>query len=547
MVKMVLSASQTQASSVASVSQNKVQAYERVIQSLEAFTNEDQLNSTAYNNGKGHFEAVLVPLVQATVLLTEAVGKACQEFTDKYQSEVEGCDLDSDILKQQIQEAKTKISQLEGIRTSITSKDIPENLKENQLFQNGMVMERVFNNQKVLEDKLEKLLEFEATSPQIFADITELQTIVATGQAQAAGAWNGQAFVMPKDLSWTSTIAGKWQTRLDEIQAQFYDEATLEKEKNAAIKELNDLFTKNPIAAIERVKNNKRLFGYVIAGLDQCPKEIQDAALSLFIAQESWNQLPKTIANNVLNSPKFALYVEKLSLANQGKVYSSLITLSDKGWDVLAPISYVTTVLSKSSAGAKIIAGSRVGLNLFKKLGPIGKFIKEHPAVGEGLAYGGDALRITAYAYDEYCDPNSPAYGDASKALYGGINLFMLSAGPLEGAQYGGPVGALAGTVNYFGQGGGLSDMPGINKIPYVNEVIGWIDEKHTFITEEDKEKWIQSQYDIYDKRHEGLQSGDYSGFKIPNSEYKPGVPSHSGSPNSNPNFNNNIFPNGGN
>lgn len=48
---------------------------------------------------------------------------------------------------------------------------------------------------------------------------------------------------------------------------------------------------------------------------------------------------------------------------------------------------------------------------------------------------------------------NSPAYGDASKATYGGLNLFLIEAGVFEGTSYGGPVGAVAGTVNTIVQG----------------------------------------------------------------------------------------------
>lgn len=161
----------------------------------------------------------------------------------------------------------------------------------------------------------------------------------------------------------------------------------------------------------------------------------------------------------------------------------------------------------------------------------------------EAAGIGGDAFILANLAYKEYINPESPAYGDASKALYGGINTFFVISGPIEGAQYGGPLGAIVGTINYIAQGGGLSDVYGVNKIPYVKDLLIWIDEKHTFVTDEDKEKWIKEQYDLYDKRHEELSSGDYSSFKIPNSEYNPGLPSNSGSPNSNPNVNNNIFP----
>ncbi|MGC3224211.1 hypothetical protein ACPTGH_15175, partial [Enterococcus faecalis] len=71
----------------------------------------------------------------------------------------------------------------------------------------------------------------------------------------------------------------------------------------------------------------------------------------------------------------------------------------------------------------------------------------------EGVSVGGDVVSVASYAYEVYTDPKSPAYGDASKAIYGGLNFFFLNVGPLEGAQYGGPAGAIAGMLNTIFQG----------------------------------------------------------------------------------------------
>jgi hypothetical protein len=213
MVKMVVSASQTQATSVSSKSTATVQAYENLIQSLQLFVNEEQLKSMAYDNAKSYYNSVLIPFVKASILLTEAVAEACQKFTDTYQAEVDSCDLDSEVLERQISEAQSHIAHLEAIRHGITMKDIPDTIKENQLFQNGRTMERIFNMKAILEKKLNKLLQFEASSPQLFANISNLKAIVEKGKAQTAGAWNGSSFTLPADLSWTGTIGASWQLR----------------------------------------------------------------------------------------------------------------------------------------------------------------------------------------------------------------------------------------------------------------------------------------------------------------------------------------------
>lgn len=223
-----------------------------------------------------------------------------------------------------------------------------------------------------------------------------------------------------------------------------YNETQIQK----AIKFINDLYKKNPVAAIEKVKNDKRLFGYLIGALNQCPKSVQDVVLEIFIQKENWDLLPKKAVEALLGNPQFAKYIEKQKIVDPVIIYSKLEKLGDKGWAVLAPLGYVTSILSKTSDGAKYIEASKVGLKLFQKMKGVSDFIKVHPVFKEGFGYGGDGLTVIAYSYDEYTNPDSPAYGDASKAVYGGMNSFLWSAGPLEGAQYGGPVGTVAGTIN---------------------------------------------------------------------------------------------------
>jgi hypothetical protein len=234
MVKMVLAASQTQATSVSSKSTATVQAYENLIQSLQLFVNEEQLKSMAYDNAKSYYNSVLIPFVKASILLTEAVAEACQKFTDTYQAEVDSCDLDSEVLERQINEAQIQINRLEAIWRENSLKDIPDNIKGNQLFQNGQTMERIFNMKTMLQDKLNKLLQFEASSPQLFANISNLKAIVEKGKVQTAGAWNGSSFTLPADLSWTKTVSEHWQIRTDTMKAKekAYHEAKIKELEN---------------------------------------------------------------------------------------------------------------------------------------------------------------------------------------------------------------------------------------------------------------------------------------------------------------------------
>ncbi|EBB6230998.1 T7SS effector LXG polymorphic toxin [Listeria innocua] len=481
----------------------------KIIQAVDGRT----LSGAAYTAGKDLFVNLVLPTIEKVTSACDAI----EHELNRYQStnsivSGEGY-LDEDILKQQIEAKKDMNTSIEKTVTIMNM--IMKTSLIRALFDAAQDCKRELNQMsdvlqqdiEELQKKLEKLYEFNGQTKNLFTSSLDEMKLAMQGvlilnntTVNSDGSYQLPAGI---DKSWfTELKSEKQQTEM------------IEKERNAVIKELNELFEKNPAVAIEKIKNNDRLFGYVIGALDKFPEGLQNAALGIFIAQESWNELPKDVATKVLNSAKFATYISKTSIATQAIVYSGLIELNEKGWNVLAPIGYTTKVLSKTSEGAKIIAGSKVGFDLFKKLGPVSDFIKTHKVVLEGAVYVGDGLTITAYAYEEYINPKSPAYGDASKSVYGGLNVFLQNAGPLEGAQYAGPIGAVVGFVNYFGQGGGLSDVPLLNKIPFIKNGLIWIDEKHTFISETEKKEWLEKQYEIYDERKKHLAEGNIGEIK---------------------------------
>ncbi|WP_260443357.1 LXG domain-containing protein [Listeria seeligeri] len=476
---------------------------EKIIQAVDGH----KLSGTAYTAGKGLFMDLILPTIEKVTSACDILDQELQKYkTADLDVSSEGY-LDEDNLQKQIETKRNMKESAE--RTSMFMKVIKTSVVaalSDVASEHWRELDQMSDNLQQdideLQKKIEKLREFDAQTKGLFTSSLDEIKLAMQGvlvlNSTTVNPDGTYQLPVGLDKSWFTELKSKEQQKEME-----------EKAKKAAIKEINDLYEKNPMAAIEKIKNNDRLFGYVIGALDKFPEGLQNAALGIFIAQESWNKLPKDTAIKVLNSPKFASYVSGASVATQAVVYGGLIKLSEKGWSVLAPIGYTTKVLSKTSEGAKLIAGSKVGLDLFKKLKPVSEFVKTNKLAIEGVAYVGDGLTVVSYAYDEFTNPKSPAYGDASKAVYGGLNVFLQKAGPLEGAQYAGPVGAIAGFINYFGQGGGLSDVPIINKIPFIKDGFNWIDEKHIFITEIDKKKWIEKQYEIYDERKKHLDEGD--------------------------------------
>jgi len=480
------------------------------------------LSGAAYTAGAGLFTELIIPTTNRVTTSIDQVQQDLSKY-DAADGEIssEGY-LDEDNLKNQLQTLKSAKSML---NSSAYSLDLLKHTTNNPAIR--VILSRTVNQFKQMaakkekqitevEKKIKKLHTFSSSTKGLFKDslnnlkiamqsVTVLNDITVNSDG---------TYVLPAgaDKSWFEKLHN-----VDDLKS------AEKKEKNAAIKAINELYKKNPAAALAKIKNDKRLFGYIISAIDndKIPKSFQDAVLGIFIAEENWSLLPKKAVTKLVNSPKFALYMKKLSSAQQVFIYNNLEKVGEKGWDVLAPIGYAVTILSKDSAGAKAIASSKIGVKLIEKSKAVSAFLKANPAVKESLGVFGDMLSVGAFSYDEYINPNSPAYGNASKAAYGGINSFLWGVGPLEGAQYGGPVGALAGTANTILQGNitlwpdklfGF-DLPG-------NEI-----KTPGLANDNSKRQWLNKLYEQYGKHS----------ISPTDKNYQPGVKPQSGTPNFNP------------
>ncbi|MEE9727263.1 T7SS effector LXG polymorphic toxin [Listeria seeligeri] len=485
---------------------------------VDAVDGED-LSGAAYTAGKGLFSELILPTINRVTTVHDTVSQELKTYQVADELIADEGYLDEDNLKEQIQTKKMMQNAVEfaadaaavAARTSIVAAALDAHTDYRKKLD---LLSYAFQQDiRELERKSNKLYTFEQQTHALFTNSLKelnvaMQAVTVLNQTTVN---SDGTYTLPEGVnkSWFTELKSK--EKIKEME---------EKTKNEAIKKLNDLFEKNPEQAIKMVREDERLFGYVIGALDKFPKKIQDAALAIFIAQESWSNLPKKTALKVLNNPKFASYLDKVPYASQAVVYVALVKFNEKGWDVLAPIGYATNVLSKTSEGAKLIAGTKVGFEVFKKLKTVAKFVKNSKVAIEATGPIGDSFSVATYAYEEYINPKSPAYGNVSKAVYGGVNLFMWNAGPLEGVQYGGPIGAVAGGLNTVSKMG----KDWINSIPKIwgdKDGFGWSTSK------ENQRKWLDKEYKKYGK-HEAVPT---------DKEYHIGVQPQSGSPNFNPNI----------
>lgn len=206
---MYVSASQSQARSVGTMCKQQVQGYQQAQKAINDFAlNSPFLSGKAYDSAKAYYSSVLYPLAQGGMLLSEAVEQAVKKFPEEYITQVDSGDLKQSELERKIKEANRLLCQAEDIRHELSSSNTPSLLKTFQLARNAMLIGIYGNVKKELEEQLQKLLAFNASSPSIFSEIASLQSAVNQGLAQTKTSWNAATgtFTVPSDLSWTKTI-----------------------------------------------------------------------------------------------------------------------------------------------------------------------------------------------------------------------------------------------------------------------------------------------------------------------------------------------------
>ena len=214
MVKMSLGNSTSQGSSTSSISSSRISAYNGAISSLNSFIGASNLKGKAYNSAKDYASTVLLPLIQGAILLSEAVSNAVTTFPSSYTSEVAEEDLDSEVLEAQIATYQAAYDRSSAWLTSEMSKEV---LNESSILRAEQSMARNLGKVTELQEKLDKLMAFNASSPSLFDEISGLYSAVSQGLSQvnnSFSSYNG-TFSLPskEELSWATTITTAWEER----------------------------------------------------------------------------------------------------------------------------------------------------------------------------------------------------------------------------------------------------------------------------------------------------------------------------------------------
>lgn len=232
-IDMYLSESRTQADSVATRCDSRVKGYESLQKAISDFYfNSQGLSGKTYDSAKEYFMSVLYPLAQGGVLLSEATKEAIKRFPEEYTARVDTCDWKESELIESLTQIDQQIRNLYDIRSNIEYYPMPDLIKTILLYANEEQIQLYQDMNRAFSEKLDRLREFNASSPDIFSEIDALESSIKQGLAQVKSSWNASSgtFMMPQDLSWAKSISHVKNAKIIAIYREQYgfDDETIE-------------------------------------------------------------------------------------------------------------------------------------------------------------------------------------------------------------------------------------------------------------------------------------------------------------------------------
>ena len=214
-IDMILGSARSQTNSIKSLTTKQIASYEEIERALFNFvTQTNNLKGVTYDSAKAYCSSVLTPVIRGSILLDQAIARSNEQYINTYTGEVHSDSLKQSELERSIEDIKSQITLNENLLKENLSLN-PPNLREVSNLQDKISSYRKIQND--LEEKLRKLLAFNAKSPSIFQEIESLKNAVDQGMVLANRSWNpaSKSFTLPsrEDMEWTEIIEGKWEEK----------------------------------------------------------------------------------------------------------------------------------------------------------------------------------------------------------------------------------------------------------------------------------------------------------------------------------------------
>ena len=222
-IDMYLEQSQLQSSSVATMCQSQVKAYQDLQSAIQKFSEDtESLKGDAYDSARSFFASVLLPLSKGGQLYAETFSQAIKKLPEDYQSMVDSKSWREDDLLDKIRQEEQMIAYLDEVNQSLSSLTMDSEEKGRLRRSNVELMRGHHANKRIYETILKDLRAFDSYSGGLFNDLDSIDVQLSRGLAQIESSWDAKTgvFKVPSDLTWANYLSAYSDTKNMKLSRQ---------------------------------------------------------------------------------------------------------------------------------------------------------------------------------------------------------------------------------------------------------------------------------------------------------------------------------------
>ena len=215
-IDMYLEQSQLQSSSVATMCQSQVEAYQDLQSAIQKFSEDtESLKGDAYNSARSFFASVLLPLSKGGQLYAETFSQAIKKLPEDYQTMVDSKSWREDDLLDKIRQEEQMIAYLDEVNQSLSSLTMDSEEKGRLRRSNVELMRGHHANKRVYETILKDLRAYDSYSGGFFDELDSIDVQLSRGLAQIETSWDAKTgvFKVPSDLTWANYLSAYSDTK----------------------------------------------------------------------------------------------------------------------------------------------------------------------------------------------------------------------------------------------------------------------------------------------------------------------------------------------
>ncbi|MGU3458953.1 T7SS effector LXG polymorphic toxin [Bacillus sp. D48C] len=200
-LNMYLGEVQSQTQSMNAICNATIQSMEQAIQSIDAFAIDTVLQGQTYSSAKAYLVQTFRPLAQGIICLCEELIRQNEAFPNDFQAKVASTDVIEHEIRQQIQETNQSIASIEAIEVLTPMPGV------------DAIIAVLIVMRKKLEEKLERLYEFNHSSSNNYSTALQLAASITAGLAEVQSGKgfspvSGTFSTQGLNMDWVSSIQG---------------------------------------------------------------------------------------------------------------------------------------------------------------------------------------------------------------------------------------------------------------------------------------------------------------------------------------------------